>query len=60
MHDAGSGHEQPANDDDDVQLGLGLRYFGPHGISGSLQWQRRLGRQDGDEDRLSLLPRAQF
>ncbi len=47
---------QPANDNDDFMLGLGVRYFNADGITGNLEWNRRLGR----EDFLNLTIRADF
>ena len=41
-----AGQAQPANDRDDVLFGVGLRYFGDHGISGSLEFNAVTGRED--------------
>jgi len=51
---------QPANDDDQFRVGLGLRYFGAQGLSGGFEWNRTLGREDFDEDNFSLQLRAEF
>jgi len=51
---------QPSNDQDDFLLGLGVRYYGPKGLSGSLEWNRRLGRSNFDEDLFSFSLRADF
>jgi hypothetical protein len=37
-----------------------VRYFGANGISGNLEWNKRLGREDFDEDTISLTIRAEF
>jgi len=51
---------QPANDNDDILFAAGLRYFGSQGLSGSFEWNRRLGRSDFDEDLFSLTVRYEF
>ena len=52
---------QPSNDSDDFLLGLGVRYFGTHnGLSGNLEWTKRLGRTNFDEDVFSFSLRADF
>lgn len=51
---------QPANDDDDVLTGLGVRYYGQNGISGNVEWNKRLGREDFDEDIFTLSVRVDF
>jgi len=56
---AGAG-AQPANDRDDVMFALGLRYFHTSGITGALEWNKRLGREDFDEDTVNLLLRMDF
>jgi len=55
-----AGPEQPANDRDDVVLGLGLRYYHPMGVSASVEWNKRLGREDFDEDTINVLLRMDF
>lgn len=51
---------QPANDNDDVDLGAGLRVFGRERLSGTFEYHTVLGREDFDSDSFSLLLRAQF
>jgi hypothetical protein len=52
---------QPDNDRDDVLFAAGLRYFGTNnGISGNLNWTRRLGRENFDEDIFSASIRVDF
>ncbi len=51
---------QPANDSDDFLFGLGVRYYGSKGLSGNLEWNRRLGRSNIDEDVFSFSLRADF
>ena len=48
------------NDDDDWQGGLGLRYFGTNGVTGSVEWLRTFGREKFDEDNVSLTVRVPF
>jgi len=52
---------QPDNDRDDVLFAAGVRYFGANnGISGYLDWTRRLGREDFDEDTFTASIRVDF
>jgi hypothetical protein len=52
---------QPDNDRDDVLFAAGLRYFGANnGISGNLNWTRRLGRENFDEDIFTASIRVDF
>ncbi len=51
---------QPSNDDDSYLVGAGLRYFGTDRLSATLEWDRRLGRDNFDEDRFSLVIRGDF
>jgi len=55
----GGGRTQP-DDDDEWQGGLGIRYFGPGGVTGSFEWLRTEGREDFDSDTLSLTLRVPF
>ncbi|MCP5151889.1 MAG: autotransporter outer membrane beta-barrel domain-containing protein [Ectothiorhodospiraceae bacterium] len=48
------------DDDDELQLGLGVRYFGGNGITGSLEWLRTNGRASYDDDAFSLTVRVPF
>lgn len=52
--------QQPANDRDDILLGLGLRYYHPMGISASLGWNKRVDRTNYDEDTINFLMRMDF
>lgn len=57
---AGTG-PQPSNDDDNFLFGLGLRYFSSdNGLSGNIEWYKRLGREDYDEDTFSATVRWDF
>ena len=40
---------QPSFDNDDVLLGIGLRYFGTRGLTGNLEFNTRQLREDYDE-----------
>lgn len=51
---------QPGNDNDDILLTTGVRYFERSGISGNLEYSKRLLREDYDEDRLSLTVRIDY
>ena len=52
---------QPSNDDDNFLFGLGLRYFSSdNGLSGNIEWYKRLGREDYDEDTFSATVRWDF
>lgn len=50
---AAVGSTQP-DDDDELNLGLGVRYFGRGGLSGSLEWITTRGRSHFDDDTISL------
>ena len=54
------GGPQPSNDDDGLVLGLGVRYFSSGGISGNLEWNKRLDRDNFDEDIFMLTIRGEF
>jgi len=54
------GGPQPSNDDDNFVVGAGVRYFNANGWTGNLEWNKRLGREDFDEDVLSLTIRGEF
>jgi len=54
------GGPQPSHDRDGFVFGLGVRYFGSGGISGNLEWNRRLGRENFDEDILMATIRGEF
>jgi hypothetical protein len=57
---AGTG-PQPSDDDDNVLFGLGLRYFSmDNGLSGNIEWYKRFGREDYDEDTFSATVRWEF
>jgi hypothetical protein len=51
---------QPSTDDDNVLFGLGARYYGDNGLSGNIEWYKRLGRKDYDEDTFSATVRWEF
>lgn len=51
---------QPANDKDDFLFGAGVRYFGRNGISGNLEYSKRIDREDFDEDTISLTIRIDY
>ncbi len=52
---------QPSNDNDNFLFGLGLRYFSSdNGLSGNIEWYKRLGREDYDEDTFSATVRWEF
>ena len=46
---------QPSDDDDDFVLSTGIRIFSKSGLSGNLEYSKRLGRDDFDEDIASIL-----
>ena len=45
----------PSNDRDNFLIGAGVRYFSINGLSGNLEWYKRLGRQDFDEDTIYVI-----
>ncbi len=51
---------QPSDDDDNFLVGAGVRYFNRDNISGYIDWYRRLGREDIDEDTFTLSIRVDF
>jgi Autotransporter beta-domain len=51
---------QPANDADDILLSTGVRYFESSGITGNLEYSKRLLREDFNEDRISLTLRIDY
>jgi len=51
---------QPSNDDDDILMTMGVRYYDKNGISGNLEYSKRFDRDDFDEDRISLTLRVDF
>jgi outer membrane autotransporter barrel domain len=54
------GGPQPSFDEDDVLFGVGLRYFGAKGLTGNLEYNTRLGREDFDEDSFTATIRYEF
>jgi hypothetical protein len=54
------GLPQPSDDDNDFQLGLGVRYFGKQGISGVLEWTTVTGRDNYDDDTINLTIGTEF
>ena len=55
-----AGVRAPEHDDTDVLVSVGLRYFGNNNITGSLEYNTLLGRQDLDEDTFNASIRWQF
>jgi hypothetical protein len=53
-----AGIPQPANDNDDVLVGAGLRWFGESGLSASFEWNSVLGRENFSDDTISFLLRG--
>ncbi len=51
---------QPSNDNDDVLLTTGVRYFNKYGVSGNLKYSKRFDRDDFSEDRIGLTVRADY
>ncbi|MCP4007980.1 MAG: autotransporter outer membrane beta-barrel domain-containing protein [Proteobacteria bacterium] len=51
---------QPSNDDDDILLGVGFRYFNSDNLSISAQYDSRRGRSDFDEETFSINARWDF
>ncbi len=49
-----------SNDNDDILMTTGVRYFNKNGISGNIEYSKRFLREDFDEDRISLTIRADF
>jgi len=54
------GVAQPENDDTDVLVSFGLRYFSADNLSAALEYSTLLGRRNLDEDTLSANVRWQF
>jgi hypothetical protein len=54
------GQEKAANDHTGAVMGLGLRYFGDDGQSGSIEYSAVLGREDYSEGTLNLMLRGEF
>ena len=50
----------PANDKNDFLLTAGVRYFEKSGLSGNLEYSKRLARDDFDEDTISLTLRMDY
>lgn len=51
---------QPTNDKDDILLSTGVRYFESSGITGNLEYSKRIGRDNFNEDRISLTVRIDY
>ena len=51
---------QPSNDNDNFLVGAGLRYFSQNGLSGNLEWNRRVDREDYNEDTFMATLRKDF
>jgi hypothetical protein len=54
------GGPQPSNDNDNFVFGAGVRYFGTTGLTGNLEWNKRVDREDFNEDIFSLTIRMDF
>ncbi|MBL1141990.1 MAG: autotransporter outer membrane beta-barrel domain-containing protein [Proteobacteria bacterium] len=50
----------PSNDKNDILMTAGIRYFEKSGISGNLEYSKRLVRDNFDEDRFSLTFRIDY
>ena len=50
----------PKNDDSDLLLSVGLRYFGANNVSGYLEYSTLIGRRNIDEDTISASLRWAF
>ena len=50
----------PSHDKDDILLSTGIRYFEKSGISGNLEYSKRLARDNFDEDRINLTLRIDY
>ncbi len=50
----------PSHDKDDILLTAGVRYFEESGISGNLEYSKRIARDNFDEDRISLTVRMDY
>ena len=53
------GNPQP-QDPDEVQWGLGFRYFSPSGVSAQAQWVTTVGRELFAQDSIDFLLRMEF
>jgi len=51
---------QPSNDNDNFLFGAGLRYFGSKNLTGNLEFSKRLGRDNFDEDTITATLRMDF
>lgn len=51
---------QPSNDSDDFLFGAGVRYFGTKGLTGNLEFNKRLGRTNFNENTLTATLRMDF
>jgi len=51
---------QPSNDSDDYLFGVGIRYFGSKGMSGNLEFNKRLLRTNFNENTLTATLRMDF
>ncbi len=55
-----TGQLTPSNDNDDIRLGAGVRYFSSGSFSGILQWDTVLDRTNFDSHSLNLVGRVEF
>ena len=51
---------QPSNDTDDILLTAGVRYFEKSGLTGNLEYSKRLLRDNYNEDRISITVRMDY
>ena len=49
-----------SDDDDDIRVSAGLRYFGNNGLSATLEWSRIFMRENFDSQTINLMGRLQF
>ncbi|MEX2517448.1 MAG: autotransporter outer membrane beta-barrel domain-containing protein [Gammaproteobacteria bacterium] len=54
------GGPQPSNDNDNFLVGAGVRYYSANGITGNIEWNKRLGRSNFSEDVFTVTIRGQF
>ena len=57
QEELGGGHPNDANE---LQLGIGVRYYSDTGMTGSVEYRKSLLREDFDSDTLTFTIRADF
>ena len=55
-----AGVADPGQDSTDVLLGIGVRYFGAQGLSGTIEFTSLVGRDHVEQHSLSAVLRAEF